>query len=137
MPWERAEWNLFADMGGEAELAGFDFKVMAGDFTNSFNSEMYTGGIEVGMPPNEAGMSRSDTDYLHVYNWQKLAELAKDPKNVKIVNDHKIIPMEVAKSGRYRPVLPPNQSPRRKNPKPQRWIRLLYRWIKQFGIIDI
>jgi len=49
-------------------------------FTNSFNSEMYTGGIEVGMPPNEAGMSRNDTDYLHVYNWQKLAELAKDPK---------------------------------------------------------
>jgi nitrous-oxide reductase len=65
-------------------------------FTNSFNSEMYTGGIEVGMPPNEAGMSRNDTDYLHVYNWKKLAELAKDSKNYKIVNDHKVIPMDVA-----------------------------------------
>jgi len=65
-------------------------------FTNSFNSEMYTGGIEVGMPPNEAGMSRNDTDYLHVYNWQKLAELAKDPKNVKIVNNHRVVPMDIA-----------------------------------------
>jgi len=65
-------------------------------FTNSFNSEMYTGGIEVGMPPNEAGMSRNDTDFLHVYNWKKLAELAKDPKNVKVVNNHRIVPMEVA-----------------------------------------
>ncbi|MCX6076111.1 MAG: Sec-dependent nitrous-oxide reductase [Campylobacterales bacterium] len=65
-------------------------------FTNSFNSEMYTGGIEVGMPPNEAGMSRNDTDFLHVYNWRKLAELAKDKKNVKVVNGHDIIPMEVA-----------------------------------------
>ena len=62
-------------------------------FTNSFNTEMYTGGIEVGMPPNEAGMSRNDTDFLHVYNWKKLYELSKDPKNVKIVNDHKIIPI--------------------------------------------
>lgn len=65
-------------------------------FTNSFNSEMYTGGIEVGMPPNEAGMSRNDTDYLHVYNWKKLAQLAEDPKNVKIVNNHRIVPMEIA-----------------------------------------
>ena len=65
-------------------------------FTNSFNSEMYTGGIEVGMPPNEAGMSRNDTDYLHVYNWEKLAKLAKDPKNVKIINDHKVVTMDVA-----------------------------------------
>jgi len=65
-------------------------------FTNSFNTEMYTGGIEVGMPPNEAGMSRNDTDFLHVYNWQKLAELAKDDKNVKVINGMKVIPMEVA-----------------------------------------
>ncbi|MDD2906406.1 MAG: Sec-dependent nitrous-oxide reductase [Sulfurimonas sp.] len=65
-------------------------------FTNSFNTEMYTGGIEVGMPPNEAGMSRNDTDFLHVYNWKKLAEVAKDPKNVKIINNHRVIPMDVA-----------------------------------------
>jgi len=65
-------------------------------FTNSFNSEMYTGGIEVGMPPFEAGCSRNDTDFLHVYNWEKLAELAKDDKNVKVVNGHRIVPMDVS-----------------------------------------
>ena len=65
-------------------------------FTNSFNTEMYTGGIEVGMPPFEAGCSRNDTDFLHVYNWKKLYKLSKDPKNVKIINNSKVIPMDVA-----------------------------------------
>lgn len=80
-------------------------------FTNSFNSEMYTGGIEVGMPPNEAGMSRNDTDYLHVYNWKKLAELAKNPKNVKIVNDHRVIPMDVAVKNDALFLIPEPKSP--------------------------
>ena len=65
-------------------------------FTNSFNSEMYTGGIEKGLPPFEAGCSRNDTDFLHVYNWKKLAELAKDPKNVKVINGMKVVPIDVA-----------------------------------------
>jgi len=65
-------------------------------FTNSFNTEMYTGGIEVGMPPNEAGMSRNDTDFLHVYNWKKLAQLAKNKANYKMVNGMKIISMKTA-----------------------------------------
>ncbi len=65
-------------------------------FTNSFNSEMYTGGIEKGLPPFEAGCSRNDTDFLHVYNWKKLAQLAKDPKNVKVINGHRVIPIDVA-----------------------------------------
>ena len=80
-------------------------------FTNSFNSEMYTGGIEVGMPPNEAGMSRNDTDFLHVYNWKKLAEIAKDPKNVKIVNDHKVIPMDIAVKNNALFLIPEPKSP--------------------------
>ena len=80
-------------------------------FTNSFNSEMYTGGIEVGMPPNEAGMSRNDTDFLHVYNWKKLAELAKDPKNVKIINDHKVIPMDIAVKNDALFLIPEPKSP--------------------------
>lgn len=65
-------------------------------FINSFNTEMYTGGIEAGLPPNEAGMSRNDHDYLHVFNWKKLAELAKDDKNVRIINSHRVVPMDVA-----------------------------------------
>ena len=65
-------------------------------FTNSFNSEMYTGGIEKGLPPFEAGCSRNDTDFLHVYNWKKLEKLAKDPKNVKVINGHRVVPIDVA-----------------------------------------
>jgi nitrous-oxide reductase len=80
-------------------------------FTNSVNTEMYTGGIEVGMPPNEAGMSRNDTDFLHVYNWKKLAEVAKDPKNVKIINDHKVIPMDVAVKNDALFLIPEPKSP--------------------------
>jgi len=80
-------------------------------FTNSFNSEMYTGGIEVGMPPFEAGCSRNDTDFLHVYNWEKLAKLAKDDKNVKIINDHRVIPMEVAVANNALFLIPEPKSP--------------------------
>lgn len=80
-------------------------------FTNSVNTEMYTGGIEVGMPPNEAGMSRNDTDFLHVYNWRKLAELAKDSKNVKIINDHKVIPMDIAVKHNALFLIPEPKSP--------------------------
>jgi len=80
-------------------------------FTNSFNTEMYTGGIEVGMPPNEAGMSRFDTDFLHVYNWEKLAKLAKDDKNVKVVNGMRIIPMSVAVANNALFLIPEPKSP--------------------------
>ncbi len=80
-------------------------------FTNSFNTEMYTGGIEVGMPPNEAGMSRSDTDFLHVYNWKKLYKLSQDPKNIKIINNHKVITMEVAVKNNALFLIPEPKSP--------------------------
>ncbi|MDA3907837.1 MAG: Sec-dependent nitrous-oxide reductase [Sulfurimonas sp.] len=80
-------------------------------FTNSFNTEMYTGGIEVGMPPNEAGMSRNDTDFLHVYNWKKLAKLAQNKKNYKKVNGMKIIPIEVAVANEALFLIPEPKSP--------------------------
>ncbi len=80
-------------------------------FTNSFNTEMYTGGIEVGMPPNEAGMSRNDTDFLHVYNWKKLAKIAQDKKNVKMVNGHRVIPMDVAVKNNALFLIPEPKSP--------------------------
>lgn len=80
-------------------------------FTNSFNSELYTGGIEKGLPPFEAGCSRSDTDFLHVYNWKKLAKLAKDDKNVKIINGHRVVPIEVAVKNDALFLIPENKSP--------------------------
>lgn len=59
-------------------------------FTNSFNTEMYTGGIEVGNAPNEAGMSTNDTDYLHVINW-KGVEKEVAAGNYKVINGHKVV----------------------------------------------
>jgi len=64
-------------------------------FTNSFCSERYIGGIEKGRPPFEAGCSQKDTDYLHMINWKKAAELVKAGKAKKI-NGHNVIMMDTA-----------------------------------------
>ncbi|MBK9135154.1 MAG: Sec-dependent nitrous-oxide reductase [Betaproteobacteria bacterium] len=64
-------------------------------FTNSFCSERYVGGIEKGRPPYEAGCSAKDTDYLHVVNWKKAAELVAAGKARKI-NGHDVLTIDVA-----------------------------------------
>jgi nitrous-oxide reductase len=64
-------------------------------FTNSFCSERYVGGNERGRPPFEAGCSAKDTDFLHVTNWKKAAELVKAGK-VKKQKGMYVIPMEQA-----------------------------------------
>ena len=64
-------------------------------FTNSFCSERYVGGIEKGRPPFEAGCSQKDTDFLHMINWKKGAELFKAGKT-KMINGHPVITMETA-----------------------------------------
>ncbi len=64
-------------------------------FTNSFCSERYVGGIERGRPPFEAGCSAKDTDYLHVINWRRAAELVKAGKAKKI-NGFNVLPMDVS-----------------------------------------
>jgi len=68
---------------------------MGWGFTNSFCSERYVGGIERGRPPFEAGCSQKDTDFLHVTNWKKAAELVAAGK-VKKVKDFYLISMEQA-----------------------------------------
>ncbi|HUW49900.1 MAG TPA: Sec-dependent nitrous-oxide reductase [Sulfuricella sp.] len=64
-------------------------------FTNSFCSERYVGGIEKGRPPYEAGCSAKDTDYMHVINWKKAAELVAQGKTKKI-NGMDVIMMDTA-----------------------------------------
>ncbi len=64
-------------------------------FTNSFCSERYVGGIERGRPPFEAGCSQKDTDFLHMINWRKAAELFKAGKTTKI-NGHDVITIDTA-----------------------------------------
>jgi len=64
-------------------------------FTNSFCSERYVGGIEKGRPPFEAGCSQKDTDFFHMVNWKKAAELVKAGK-AKMINGHPVIMMKTA-----------------------------------------
>ncbi len=65
-------------------------------FLNSFNTEMATGGIEDGNPPFEAGASANDMDYLHIINWERAAEVAADPANVRTARGMRVIPLETA-----------------------------------------
>ncbi|MEN8213718.1 MAG: Sec-dependent nitrous-oxide reductase [Pseudomonadota bacterium] len=64
-------------------------------FTNSFCTERYVGGTMRGRPPFEAGCSSKDTDFLHVTNWKKAAELVAAGK-VKKEKGAYLIPMEQA-----------------------------------------
>ncbi len=79
-------------------------------FTNSFCSERYVGGIEKGRPPYEAGCSAKDTDYLHVINWKKAAELVAAGK-AKTINGHKVLSIDVAVKEGILYLIPEPKSP--------------------------
>lgn len=64
-------------------------------FCNSFNTELATGGIELGNPPFEAGTARNDTDYLHIVNWRKAEEVANSGQ-VDVINGMRVISLETA-----------------------------------------
>ncbi|MBW2419317.1 MAG: cytochrome C, partial [Deltaproteobacteria bacterium] len=79
-------------------------------FTNSFCSERYVGGIERGRPPFEAGCSAKDTDYLHIINWKKAAQVAAAGKT-KQINGHPVIMMDTAIKEGLVYLLPEPKSP--------------------------
>jgi nitrous-oxide reductase len=79
-------------------------------FTNSFCSERYVGGIERGHPPFAAGCSAKDTDFLHLTNWKKAAELVKAGQ-VKRRNGMYFIPMEQAVAKGLLYLIPEPKSP--------------------------
>ena len=79
-------------------------------FTNSFCSERYVGGIERGRPPFEAGCSQKDTDFLHITNWKKAAELVAAGK-VKKLNGSYMLPMEQAIKEEILYLVPEPKSP--------------------------
>jgi len=64
-------------------------------FLNSFNTEMATGGVEDGNPPFEAGASQNDTDYMHIINWQRAAEIAAAGRT-RMARGHRIITLQTA-----------------------------------------
>jgi nitrous-oxide reductase len=74
-------WNDLAD-AGKGPSDGWMF-------SNTFNTEMATGGILQGNPPVEAGASIRDMDYLTVIDWRKAAEVAaatgEDVKGMRMI----------------------------------------------------
>ena len=80
-------------------------------FTNSFCTERYVGGIEKGRPPYEAGCSSKDTDFMHVTNWKKAAELVAAGTIGKKVNGSTLITMEQAISNDLLFLIPEPKSP--------------------------
>jgi nitrous-oxide reductase len=79
-------------------------------FTNSFCTERYIGGIERGRPPFEAGCSQKDTDFLHIINWKKAAELIAAGKG-KEVNGMQVLMMKTAIKEGVLYMLPEAKSP--------------------------
>jgi len=79
-------------------------------FCNSINTERATGAAEEGDPPFEAGTAQNDTDYLHVINWKKAAELVAEGKAEEI-NGIQVLPLEVAASEGVLYFVPEPKSP--------------------------
>jgi nitrous-oxide reductase len=88
---------------GKGESYGYSF-------TNSFCSERYVGGIEKGRPPFEAGCSTRDTDYLHVIDWKRAEQVIKEGK-AKRMNNHTVIPLDVAAAEGVMVLIPEPKSP--------------------------
>jgi nitrous-oxide reductase len=65
-------------------------------FCNSFNTELATGGVELGNPPFEAGASQRDMDYLHIFNINKAAEVAATEGKYEVINGMRVIRIPTA-----------------------------------------
>lgn len=64
-------------------------------FCNSFNTEMATGGVEMGNPPFEAGTTKNDVDYLHIIDWKK-AEATFEAGKAETINGMGVIRLQTA-----------------------------------------
>jgi nitrous-oxide reductase len=64
-------------------------------FCNSFNTELATGGVELGNPPFEAGTTKNDTDYLHIIDWKK-AQAVYQAGKVEQINGISVISLDTA-----------------------------------------
>jgi len=64
-------------------------------FLNSFNTELATGGVEDGNPAFEVGTAARDSDYLHVINLRKAAEVAAAGKT-QAINGFPVISLQTS-----------------------------------------
>lgn len=114
-------------------------------FVNSFCSERYVGGIERDRPPFEAGCSAKDTDYLHVINWKKAAQVAAAGK-VKKINGFPVIMLDTTIKEGLVHLIPEPKSPHGVDVSPDGEYMIVsgkldthtsvYKWSKVKALID-
>lgn len=82
-------------------------------FVNSMDSEMAIGGDleREKRPPLEIGASQREMDYLHVIDWHKAIEVAKDPAKSKLVNGIRVISLATAIAENLIFFVPESKSP--------------------------
>ncbi|MFO0962069.1 MAG: Sec-dependent nitrous-oxide reductase [Phycisphaerales bacterium] len=91
----------------------FDAGKLASDglfFGNSFNSELATGGIELGKPPFEAGTTQRDMDYMHVVDWRK-AEAAFKAGKAKMINGFPVLGLDTLIADKILYLVPEPKNP--------------------------
>ncbi len=64
-------------------------------FLNSFDTERAIGGDAEGRPALESGASQNDMDYLHIINWKKAEQVAKQGQT-QMVRGTRLIPLKTA-----------------------------------------
>jgi nitrous-oxide reductase len=80
-------------------------------FMNSMNTELATGGDMEGKPPMEIGASQREMDYLHVVDWKKAEQVAKDATKVKVINGIKVIELPTVVAEKLLYFVPESKSP--------------------------
>jgi nitrous-oxide reductase len=80
-------------------------------FINSLNVEMATGGTAEKKPPMEVGASMREMDYLHVIDWKKAEQIAKDGAKVRVTSGIRVIPLQVAIDEGLLVFVPESKSP--------------------------
>jgi nitrous-oxide reductase len=80
-------------------------------FINSIDTELATGGTLEKKPPMEVGASQREMDYLHVLDWKKAIDVAKDASKSAVVNGIKVIALKTAVDEGLLYFVPESKSP--------------------------
>jgi hypothetical protein len=80
-------------------------------FVNSMDTELATGGTLEGKPALEVGASAREMDYLHVIDWKRAVEVAKDASKTKMINGIRVMSLPTAIAEKLIYFIPESKSP--------------------------
>jgi nitrous-oxide reductase len=116
---DRKEGRILLDQSFQIELPPYfqDMNILGKGpsdgwfFLNSIDTELATGGTLEHKPPLEVAASEHEMDYLHVVNWKRAIDVAKDPAKVKVVNGIRVISLATAVAEKLIYYVPESKSP--------------------------